>query len=178
MFMADTNITLYNALYDEDAGYDNYKRTVLSGVSWFSRTQTSVSSDGGLLAANEITVRIPGEICDGYVAPKDYTGASGTWTLQPGDIIVKGAVPDENPRPAELKAKYEMMTIVGVTDNRAGKGPHLKHEFKRGSVKIFSFNLLIRPARSPISFCNTRLAFQMVANNMFAFYLIKFYNNI
>jgi len=178
MYKADVTVTLYNALYDEDAGYDTYKRTVLSGVSWFSRTQTSVSSDGGLLAANEITVRIPGEICDGYVAPKDYTGASGTWTLQPGDIIVKGAVPDENPRPAELKAKYEMMTIVGVTDNRAGKGPHLKHEFKRGSVKIFSFNLLIRPARSPISFCNTRLAFQMVANNMFAFYLIKFYNNI
>ena len=38
MYKADVTVTLYNALYDEDAGYDTYKRTVLSGVSWFSRT--------------------------------------------------------------------------------------------------------------------------------------------
>lgn len=127
MHHTDNTGTLYNSLYDRDAGYDTYKRTALSGVSWFSRTQTAVAGDGGLLAANEFILRIPGELCGGYVVPKDYTGAPGTWTLQPGDIIVKGETTEESPRPADLKKKYpDMMTVVGVTDNRGGRGAHLK----------------------------------------------------
>lgn len=126
MHHSDNTVTLYNALYDRDAGYDTYKRIVLTGVSWFSRTQTTVAGDGGLLAANEFTLRIPGDLCGGYVTPKDYAGATGTWTLQPGDIVVKGTATEESPRPADLKKKCEMLTVVGVTDNRAGRGAHLK----------------------------------------------------
>lgn len=126
MFRADRTVTLYNACLDTETGYDVYKRTELTGVSWFSRVQTTVSGDGGLLAANETTVRIPGEICGGYVEPKVYSGMAGTWTLHPGDIIVKGEASEASPRPAELKAKYEIMTIVGVTDSRTGRGAHIK----------------------------------------------------
>lgn len=126
MHHSDNTITLYNAFFDCGADYDTYKRTVLTGVSWFSRTQTTVAGDGGLLAANEFIVRIPCELCGSYVAPKDYTGAAGTWTLRPGDIIVKGEAAEENPRPADLKKLYEMLTVVGVTDNRTGRGPHIK----------------------------------------------------
>jgi len=127
MHHSDNAVTLYNALYDQDAGYDTYKRTVLSGVSWFARTQTTVSGDGGLLAANEVTLRIPGELCDGYVTPKEYQGGAGTWTLQPGDLIVKGEGPEATMRPADLQKAYpDMMTIVGTTDNRGSRGAHIK----------------------------------------------------
>jgi len=127
MQRADNMITLYNALYDSAAGYDRYKRAALSGVTWFSRVKTTVSGDGGLLAANEFTVRIPGELCSGYVEPRAYTGAVDTWTLQTGDIIIKGEALEENPRPADLKKAYrDIMTVIGVTDSRLGRGGHLK----------------------------------------------------
>lgn len=127
MQRSDNTITLYNAVYDSVAGYDHYKGTVLSGVAWFSRVKTTVSGDGGLLAANEFTVRIPDELCGGYVETKAYTGAVDTWTLQTGDIIIKGEALEENPRPADLKKAYrDIMTVIGVTDNRSGSGGHLK----------------------------------------------------
>ncbi len=126
MLRADETITLYNAYLDQDKGYDVLKRTVLTGVSWFGHTKTTVSGEGGLLAANELIVRIPSELT-GYVSPKDYTGADGTWTLKPGDIIIKGTATEENPHIGDLKAKYsDLLTIIGVTDNRKGRGPHFK----------------------------------------------------
>ena len=127
MHNADETITIYNAYLDESKGYDMYSRTVLEGVSWFGQTKTTVAGDGGLLAANEFVVRIPEELCSGYVEPKAFTGLGGAWTLQSGDIIVKGAASEVNPRPAELKEKYsDILTVIGVTDNRKGREPHIK----------------------------------------------------
>ncbi len=127
MHNADCTITIYNAFYDSLSGYDICKRTVVEGVSWHGQTKTTVAGDGGLVAADEFVVRIPSELCGKYVEPKAYTGAVGTWTLCPGDIVVKGAAKEENPRPKELFDKYsEVLTVVGVTDNRAGRGGHLK----------------------------------------------------
>lgn len=124
---AENTITIYSAYYDNANGCDEYKRNVLAGVSWFNRTQTTVSVDGGLIAANEFTVRIPSELCSGYVEPKSYTGAVNTWTLCPGDIIVKGMATETNPLPKDLfKAYNDVFTIVGVTDSRRGRGAHIK----------------------------------------------------
>lgn len=124
---AAETITIYNAFLDSENGYDIYKRTVITGVSWFSCTQTAVSGDGGLTAADEYTARIPNELCSGYVDPKSYTGAAGTWTLKPGDIIVKGIASEENPRPKTLFDTYSnVLTVVGITDNRGGRGAHIK----------------------------------------------------
>jgi len=49
------------------------------------------------------------------------------FTLQNGDIIVKGdASGVANPKPAELQKSYpEMVTVLGVTDNR--RAPNAKH---------------------------------------------------
>ncbi|MEA4896132.1 MAG: DUF6751 family protein [Oscillospiraceae bacterium] len=126
MFRADETVTLYNGYLDQTNGYDVFKRRVLAGVSWFGTTKTTISAEGGLLAANELIIRIPSELT-GYVDPKSYTGAAGTWTLKPGDVIIKGTATEEAPRTGDLKAKYsELLTIIGVTDNRKGREPHFK----------------------------------------------------
>ena len=56
-----------------------------------------------------------------YINPREYASSedvSGTFTLQDGDVIVKGSVM-EDLRPADLhKRHYEAVTILGVTDNR------------------------------------------------------------
>lgn len=124
---AENTVTIYNAFYDSTSGYDVYMRTVITGVSWFSRTLTNVVGDGGLISANEFTVRIPEELCSGYVDPKSYTGVVSTWTLRPGDIIVKGTATENNPLPKDLfKAYSDIFTVVGVTDSRGGRGAHIK----------------------------------------------------
>lgn len=126
MYHASQTITVYNRTLDAERGCDVYRRTVLQGAaSWFCRTQTAVESTGGLLAADEYTVRIETDV--GYLPPRAYAGAAGTWTLSPGDMIVLGEAAEESPRPAELIEKYSAaLTVVGVTDNRSGHGPHFK----------------------------------------------------
>jgi len=125
MLHAMETITIFNAFYDADSGLDVWKRAVLACVSWFSRLQTTVAGDGGLLAACEYMVRIPTDT--GYLPPTLYVGADGSWTLRPGDVIVHGIAVEENPRPAELKKKYsDVLTVLSVTDNRSGRAPHFK----------------------------------------------------
>ena len=124
---ADKTVTLYNRYYDSGLGLDTYKQTSIAGVSWFGRIQTTVSSDGGLLAANEFTVRIPRERAGDYVESADYTGEANTWTLAPDDIIVLGAVTVENPTRKKLFDTFNnIMTVLAVTDNRDGSGGHIK----------------------------------------------------
>jgi len=124
---AGKTITLYNRTRDEASGLDVYKRTLLAGASWFGRIQTTIASDGGLLAANEFIVRIPGELTADYVPKKDYDGSAGTWTLAPDDIIVLGDVTAENPTRKQLFDTHtDTMTVLAVTDNRGGSGGHIK----------------------------------------------------
>ena len=131
MKQCDDTITLFNVKYDSDSGLDGYNATVITGVSWFCETVSSV--DKGLNAANKFTIRIPETANFGgrtYAAPAEYASAedaSGLFTLHNGDIIVHGAVTETAPRPAALHKKYEAFTVLGVTDNRrARNAPHWK----------------------------------------------------
>ena len=131
MKQCDDTITLFNVKYDSDSGLDGYNATVITGVSWFCETVSSV--DKGLNAANKFTIRIP-ETADfngrDYVSPQDYAASedvSGLFTISNGDIIVHGSVAVPNARPAVLHKQYEAFTVLGVTDNRrARNAPHWK----------------------------------------------------
>ena len=120
-------ITLLNAAYDQESGLDTFIATVIRGVSWIYDEQTT-ADNVGLKASGTCTIRIPedadfeGKV---YVAPKAYTGASGTFTLKPGDIIVR-AEETEITSPGALKDKYdETVTVIGITDNR--EAPNARH---------------------------------------------------
>lgn len=132
MNLCNDTITVFNAKLNPSTGTDDYVPTVITGVSWFCETASTVDS-AGLKAANRITVRIPKTANFGgkaYVAPNVYAVAeevSGLFTLRHGDVIVRGAVTDASLRPAALHKRYEAMTILGVTDNRrARNAPHWK----------------------------------------------------
>lgn len=130
MHLCNETITVFNAQLDETDGYDVYTGTVITGASWHCGIKSTVDTSG-LKAANEFTVRIP-EDADfsgkAYADPLTYAGGDpdNLFTLQNGDVIVKGEVTETNPKPADLLKKYESFTVLGVTDNRRAQAPHWK----------------------------------------------------
>ena len=122
-------ITVFNRSYNDSAGYDVWTPTIITGVSWYLRTDTAIT-DSGLKAASKCTIRIPTDADTGqksYIDPLSYNDPSTTFTLTAGDIIIRGTCSNcENP--AELKKHHpDMVTILGVTDNRRRpRGPHFK----------------------------------------------------
>ena len=109
----NTDMTLYNRRIVDRK--ESFARTVVRGVSWFSKYKTTLT-EKGLVGANEFSVRIPASaITDGkqYVPPhlSDAADTAKTWTLRPGDWIVKGVHEGEledvsrgNPEAVEIKA--------------------------------------------------------------------------
>ena len=122
-------ITVFNAWYDEETGYDTYVPTVIRGVSWYCDIASTVDATG-LKAANRFTIRIPVDAdfsgkC--YTEPVAYADPVSQFTLNQGDVIIRGE--ETQPlNPAQLKDKYgEIVTILGVTDSsRRPRAPHWK----------------------------------------------------
>ena len=131
--LCNDTITVFNARVDPDVGGNVWTPTIITGVGWYMTDASTVdASKGGLVAANKATIRIPEDANTGgkaYTDPVSYkaaTSVSGLWTLQNGDIIVKGSVSTGTWTPAALKKAYaECVTVLGVTDNRrAPNAPH------------------------------------------------------
>lgn len=124
-------ITLFNARRDADTGGHVYVPTVIAGCSWFGGLRRGLDAKGGLAAADEVAVRIPVDADFGgktYADPIAWRQGSGEnrFTIQGGDIVVKGAVQGNDWTPSTLKAAYAgCFTVMGVTDNRdAPQGKH------------------------------------------------------
>lgn len=114
MHHAEKTVTVYCREWDKERGVDVYRRTVLAGVSFFSRISTSVSTDG-LAAACEGVLRIPME------------SYPNTLVLENGDLVCEGALEADVNLPSELnKLCPYVFTIVGITRNTSGRGPHVK----------------------------------------------------
>ena len=133
MKLCNDTITVFNARVDPDAGGNVWTPTTITGVSWYMTDASTVdAAKGGLVAANKATIRIPedanagGKVYADPIAYRDAEDVSGLWTLQNGDIIVKGSVTGADWTPARLKKAYaECVTVLGVTDNRrAPNAPH------------------------------------------------------
>lgn len=131
MRMCDDTITVFNAKFNRDAGIDEYIPTVISGVSWYFHTITTVES-AGLKAANQFTLRIPTDADFSgktYVTPLEFAASEDTadvFTLKAGDIIVHDAITDTGLRPKDLQTRCaEVVTVLAVTDNR--RAPHAPH---------------------------------------------------
>jgi len=124
MMKCNTDITVYNRYYDSVVGYDRWQRTVIDAAHWHKTTKTTVTQTG-LIAADEITIRIPSPV-NGFVAPEEWKSLpdrSGYWTLQPGDKIIKGETMQEIVKPSEL---IGASTILGWVDARYGLNPQWK----------------------------------------------------
>lgn len=120
-------ITLFNSVYDEESGYDRLVPTVIRGVAWVSDTSASAETTG-LRASSQYTVQIP-EDADfsgkTYVEPVAFNGEGGTFTLTPGDIIVKGEETELIIKSELLKKYRGIITVLHVYDFR--KAPNHRH---------------------------------------------------
>lgn len=131
MRLCTDTITIYNAYHDTESDCTAYSKTVVSGVSWYGSLKAT-ASEKGLTGANAFTIRIPVDAdCGGktYVAPSAFRAnpSADGFTLANGDLIVHGAVDADDMRPKELHKGHEVVTILGVTDNRrAPNAPHWK----------------------------------------------------
>lgn len=111
---ANKTVTIYHKEWNEESAVDVYRGTVLNGVSFFSRISTAASKEG-LEHACEAVLRVPVEVC-----PSDLT-------LKNGDLVCEGALQTEGLQPADLDALCPYVyTVVGVTRNTSGRGPHVK----------------------------------------------------
>lgn len=111
---AEKTVTVYCREWDGEKGADVYRRTVLDGVSFFSRISTAVSTDG-LAAACEGILRVPAE-----VYPVDAV-------IKNGDLVCEGALQKDIAMPSELDGLCPyVFTVVGVTCNTSGRRPHVK----------------------------------------------------
>ena len=102
-----------------------------SSIKPSMRRCTSVDANG-LKAASQYTIRIPLKADAGgksYVDPvywRNSADVAGLYTLNEGDLMVKGAYTDMLTLPAQIKALHGV-TILAVTDNRrAPNAPHWK----------------------------------------------------
>ena len=111
---ADKTITIYQKKWDEERGVDYYHGTVVSGVSFFSKIATTVSTDG-LTAACEASVRIP------------ITWLPSGLSLKNGDLVCEGALQTNPASRLEIdNISSQVFTIVGITRNTSGCEPHVK----------------------------------------------------
>lgn len=133
MKLCTETITLYNHQIDANTGDDVYNATTIAGVSWYFHDAASPQTKG-MKDADGCTVRIPitATTDKAYLPPVEYATAdpASAYTLQPGDIIVRGIGPTgDGVRPAEIiSAGHEHITVTSVTDNRGTgrQSPHWK----------------------------------------------------
>ncbi|MDU2670398.1 MAG: DUF6751 family protein [Clostridium sp.] len=90
----NADITIYNRYYDNSLGADRYQRTVIKGVNWQGKRNSTVS-DKGLLLADSTLIFI--DKLDNYVSTKRFAKLKpdereNYFTFAPGDKIVKGEV--------------------------------------------------------------------------------------
>lgn len=134
MKLCNETITVFNKRYDDDLGDDMLIPTVIEGVRWFGTAAEIVDPERGLKEASKIIIRIPADANTGgkvYADPLAWKAApdvSGLWTLQGGDIIVKGTAEGTDWTQKRLAETFaDICKVLAVTDNRrAPNGKHFK----------------------------------------------------
>lgn len=127
MGMMNDTITVYNKYMASNV--ERWKRTVLSGVYW-NAVNGAVLRKTGAASADSVVVIVPRSLL-GYVKPKAWNALhdkSGAWTVQAGDMIVKGRIATEITRSAakELSGYDDVLTVTTVDDKDFGRLAHLE----------------------------------------------------
>ena len=124
------HITIYNRYFVSRV--ETYQRTVIKNVVWQATKAVSGRSTG-VLASNVATVFIPMARGAAYVKPKAWqalTDKSDNWTLQEGDVIVRGAIADEittEYKLSDLRAAYDDVVTITSIDAMDQGSPNVQH---------------------------------------------------
>ncbi|RUM43009.1 MAG: hypothetical protein DSY80_06270 [Desulfocapsa sp.] len=116
----NADLTIYNRYISSRA--DVYLRTVVKKVALENQRAVRNRSHGGVISDDKAIVYIPMAHGGDYLSPKDWQALStktGNWTLQEGDIIVKGEVADTISSAftvSDLMAKYDDVLKITAVD--------------------------------------------------------------
>ena len=125
--------TIYNKAIDPATRSEVYFRTVLSEVYWENRRAVNKLSSGGDLAADKVLVLIPMALGENHLAPLAWQALedkSGKWTLQTGDLIVRGVVLEEITGEftvSDLKRKYDDVLAIKSVDRMDTGSARVRH---------------------------------------------------
>lgn len=130
-------LTVYNKYVDTTLRIEKYQRSVISKVLWESVSAVS-RAKAATVISDTATVAIPFSEIANYLSPKTWlalVSKTGKWTLQDGDVIVRGTVTDEITGEftiADLHRKYDdVLTISSVA--RMDQGSPNTHHYLVGA---------------------------------------------
>jgi len=125
--------TLYNKYIVTATRAEAYQRTVLNAVYWENRRAVNRIASGGDIKADKVLVLIPFVLGTNYLEPiawQKLVSKVGKWTLQAGDMIVRGAVTDEITglfTMSDLKKKYNDVLSISSIDTMDAGSERVRH---------------------------------------------------
>ncbi|RGH20324.1 DUF6751 family protein [Anaerostipes sp. AF04-45] len=132
--VTNADITLYNKVYDRDAGANRYYRTVLKGVNWQDTTAVQ-PTDKGIVSADVAEIYIPFAVetekqfrkLKNFVQEPEKTGF---FTVEAGDLVVQGIVGDELTSAKDeerMKNTYDDVRTIAVVETNDNGSPEMQH---------------------------------------------------
>ena len=118
----NAHATIYNKYIDPTTRSEKYQRTVIVSVYWENRRAVNKLASGGDIKADKVLVLIPRSLGENFLSPvawQELSSKVGKWTLQTGDVIVKGAVADEITTEftiSDLTRKYDDVLSIKSVD--------------------------------------------------------------
>ena len=130
---SNTDLTVYNkyiASRDEA-----FLRTEIKAVAWENQKAVNKLAGGGVISDNKAIIYIPFQRGSAFLSPKTWQALADedkpdNWTLQEGDIIVKGTISDEITAlftASDLMAKYDDVLRINATDTFDQGSPSMQH---------------------------------------------------
>ena len=128
--MTNTKMAVFNKYTNSTTKNVTFKKHLINNVFWDD--SKGVNLNKGYDKADAVNVYIPKDKNDmsEYVNPKQYDGSS--WTLNNGDLIVKGEVTETEVSGIKELSSYEVFTITMV-DNKDFGSSNMQHFEIRGN---------------------------------------------
>jgi len=115
---SNANITLFNKYVSDRSEF--YISTQIERVTWEDRKAVNKLSSGGDIKADAAYIYIPKARGLDYLTPKLWLeNKTSNWTLQSGDIVVRGLIEDEITSAftiSDLKKKYDFVLTINSVD--------------------------------------------------------------
>lgn len=132
--VTNAELTIYNKVYDRDAGTNRYYRTVIKGVNWQDTTAVQ-PTDKGIVSADVAEIYIPFavETEKQFRKPKNFvqeTEKAGIFTIEAGDLVVRGIVEEDLTSAKDeerLKSAYDDVRTIAAVETNDNGSPEMQH---------------------------------------------------
>lgn len=128
----NADLTLYNKYVDSATRMEKWQRTQIPDVFWENRKAANVIKSG-MLEADQASIYILFQRGANYLSPTEWqtlVTKTGKWTLQIGDVVVKGLITDEITTiftMTDLKAKHNDVLSITSIDFMDSGSPAMQH---------------------------------------------------